>query len=323
MMLFVCFAIAVPTVAAGQGMVRQGFVIEPWLSSAGDIRGVTIGPGGAFGNDPYVYSRTQQAVLRATGEETTQVFAAGFGTGTGRLVFDPTGDFGGDMFVAGVIDMAGPDDPIYRVSSNGDWSVFYQSTNSDLDLLTKGISFGKGAGFGNDLYIMDAEHQCLQRLTSNAEPTPFGSGMTSGSWEDDMVITTEGDFGNYAYVADGIQHQLLRMSASGVTTVFASITGAKSLAIGQGSFGEYLYVGSRYGDVYQVDAQGNTSLFAWGFGDHTPEGNFGGIDIVGDTMWLTSDTGTLYRVTPVPEPSALILLGISAIGLLAYMWRQR
>jgi len=306
-----------------KGSVREGFTIEPWLSQAGDIRGVTVGPGGPFGTDLYVYNRTQQAVLRVTGKESAQVFAAGFGTGTGRIVFDPSGEFGGDMFVAGVIDMAGPDDPIYRVSSSGSTGVFFQSTNSDLDLLMKGLSFGKGTGFGDYLYIMDAEHQCLQRLTANAERVPFGSGVVAGSWEDDMVITTGGTFGNHAYMTDGMHGRLLRMSPAGTTTEFASMQGAISLAIGQGSFGEDLYVGTVFGDVYQVDSRGNASLFAWGFGNHSPEGNFRGIDIAGDTMWLTSDTGVLYRVTPIPEPSTLALLTAGIIGLLLCVLRRR
>lgn len=307
--------------------ILDGFTIEPWLTNAGDIRGVTVGPGGDFGCDPYVYSRTLQAVIRVTDKDSYQTFATGFGSGTGRIVFDPSGQFGGDMFVAGIFDRAGPDDPIYRVTSSGSSTVFYQSSNSNLDLLMKGLSFGKGTAFGDDLYVMDFEHQCLQRLTASGSQTPFGGGVLSASWEDDMVITTGGAFGNYAYMTDGIGHRLFRMSPTGTTEQFASnVTGAMSLAIGSGAFGEYLYVGTVFGDVYRVDSGGGTSLFASGFGLHSPEGNFRGMDISGDTMWLTSDTGTLYRVTsssPVPEPGTFAMFaGLGAMGLIA-AWRRR
>jgi hypothetical protein len=306
---FVIYWAAFCSLAAyGQGTVASGFVMQPWLTNAGDIRGVTVGQG-AFGSNPYVYSFSLSSVLRVTAQETTQVFATGFTTGTtGRIAFAQGGNFGTDMYIASPIDGSGPNDPVYRVTSGGNVSVFNQS----FDLLTKGLAFGNNTAFGDSLFLVDARNHSLQRLDAGGNATPFGTSLLSGSWEDDMVITTGGAFGQNAFVTDGIRDDLLRMTPSGVVSVFTPLQGALSIAVGEGVFGDNLYVGTYQGNVYRVDATGNASLFISGFGLHSPEGDFRGIAIADDTMWLTSDTGTLYRITPVPEPSSwsLVVVGV-------------
>jgi hypothetical protein len=234
-------------------------------------------------------------------------------------VFDSSGLFDGDMYVCAPFDGDGPSDPVYRVTGTGSVSVFYQKAT----LLTQGIAFGGGGGFANSLYVVDAGGRRLQRLSPNATATEFGDQVTSGSWADDMVITSGGALGDYAYIADGIRNQVLRMSPSGTTAVFASVPGALALAVGEGAFGDNLYVATYQGNVYRVDPSGNATLFAWGFGIHSPEGGLRGIDISGNEMWLTSDMGVLYRLAPVPEPSGVGGLSGIALALSAVcVWRR-
>lgn len=309
--------------ASAEGTIIDGFTIQPWLTGAGDIRGVTVGPGGAFGTDPYVYSFSQQSMLRVTGPEASQVFATGFAAGgTGRIVFGRGGAFGGDLYLSSPIDGAGPKDHIYRVTSGGAVSVF----NQDFDFLTKGIAFGTGTAFGDSMFLVDAKDDVLQRLAVGGGSSPMGGGIVSGSWEDDMVITRGGGFGENAFVTDGIRDMLLRVTPGGLASDFAAVQGALSIAVGEGAFGDYLYVGTYQGNVYRVDSSGTVSPFISGFGLHSLEGNFRGIDIAGDVMWLTSDTGTLYRISPVPEPSTLLLAVVTlplVVGIVLASTRHR
>jgi len=137
----VCLTLFMSAAAMAEEIVRSGYVIEPWVSNLDDIRGVTVGRGGSFGTSPYVYSLTQRAILRVTGAGSWETFATGFGDGTGRIAFDPSGAFGGDMFVHGPLDGGIGNDPIYRVTPSGDVSVFAQPFTA----MAKGLSFGNGS----------------------------------------------------------------------------------------------------------------------------------------------------------------------------------
>lgn len=125
-------------------------------------------------------------------------------------------------------------------------------------------------------------------------------------------------------MTDGIHHKVLRMSPDGTTEQFAALNGGMSLAFGDGAFGDLLYCGTVFGEIYAIDPMGNTSVFATGFGAHSPEGNFRGMDIVGNVMWLTSDDGSLYRISPVPEPASLVLWSsLGAMGLITLRRRKQ
>ena len=112
-----------------------------------------------------------------------------------------------------------------------------------------------------------------------------------------MIFTTGVEFGENAYLTDGVHGKLLRLNNAGRVTEFANVPGAMSIAQGEGVFGTFLYVVTFDGNVFRVSPSGEVVPFSTGFGTHSPEGNFRGIDVEDDQMWLTTDTGDLLRVT--------------------------
>jgi len=218
------------------------------------------------------------------------------------------------MFVSAPYDHRGPGDPIYRITPTGQASIFYQSPPGQLDLLTNGIAFGKGNGFGNELYIQDAEHGNLSRIAPDGTRLSFGSGVTAGDFEDDLLISGGGPFGNYAYMTNAFGGEIRRMSPAGVSELFATGLSGIALAFGEGIFGENLYIGTGNGEIYAVESSGQATLFAGGFANRIR-----GLDIDGDTMWLTvaHPPGSLYKVRLIPEPSTLVLLCVGVVGLLS------
>jgi hypothetical protein len=287
--------------------IPTGFVLDAWLTNAGDLRGVSVGSGQGFAAVPYVYSFSQSAIIRVDSKEMATTFSTGFSSGTGRMVFDLGGQFNGDMFVTGITDGgSGIADRVYRVKPNGVSSVFFQ--DSQFDQLMKGIAFGTDTAFGPNLFVLDAENDTLQKFYSNSNRASFGSGISSAVWEDDMLITGGGAFGENAFITDSTRDLILRMTPDGTTSQFAVAQGALALALGSGVFGDFLYVGTYQGNVLRVDPSGSVSVFASGFGRQSPEGGIRGIDILDDMMWLTSDRGTLYKISIVPEPGSFVLL---------------
>ncbi|NQV88692.1 MAG: hypothetical protein HQ402_04075, partial [Parcubacteria group bacterium] len=274
----------------------SGLVVEKWASGLGDIRGVTVGPDDVFGRHPYVYSVTRLAVLRVSAKGKIETFAQGFkAKRTGRIVFarGGTSAFGNDMFVTMPADLGEVADLVMRVKPNGITSLFHSGPKS----MAKGAAFGTGSEFGDFLYVVNPGDKGLYRIDASSEGSRLGSDISSDSWEDDMIFTTGVEFGENAYLTDGVHGKLLRLNNAGRVTEFANVPGAMSIAQGEGVFGAFLYVGTFDGNVFRVSPSGEVNPFLTGFGTHSPEGNFRGIDVEDDQMWLTTDTGDLLRVT--------------------------
>jgi formylglycine-generating enzyme required for sulfatase activity/serine/threonine protein kinase len=295
--------------------VTPGFVVETWASGLGDIRGVAVGGNHDFGNDPFVYSVTQQAVLRVTAQNTVQSFAKGFEPNrSGRILFDQRGaesGFGGDMFVSAPADHGEVADLIYRVKPDGTISMFHSGPN----MLAKGAAFGAAGEFGDFLFVINLGENALWRVDPSSAGSSQATGVTSGSWEDDMIFTAGGVFGQNAYLTDGIQGKLLRMDASGITTQFADVPGAMSIAHGEGAFGDFLYVGTFDGKVVRVNSAGEVTPFLTGFGAHSPEGGLRGIDVKDDLMWVTTDIGNLFRIAPFLPAITTNSIGMTFVSI--------
>lgn len=274
------------------------FLVENWAADLGSLSSVTVGPGGDFGTDPYVYQMPKQAVLRVIGKDLVQSFSIGFPPDRpSRIIFDAgegSGGFQGDMFVSSP-QMAGGEDLIYRVNLKGDASVFFSSTMR----LTRGIAFGRDGKTRTSLYAINASVNSLLKIPPTGRATSVGSGIVSRFHDDDLLITSGPNFGANAYMTDGDRGKLLRMRGHGRASDFANIPHPMSIAQGEGAFGDFLYVGTALGHVYRVSPTGEATLFLKEFAV-PPDADIRGIDVANDKMWLATDAGTLLRVIPAP-----------------------
>jgi len=267
--------------------------IESYYPSSSLLRGVAVGQGGAFGDLVYVTNDTDGTVLRITGPGEAEVFAQGLIPGNySDVAFDPSGDFGGDLFVCDPYNGFGAGDPIFRITSTGQTTLFYQSRSGWRDLLSSGIAFGKGTGFGNNMYVQDLEHDFLLRLYPDGTVVETGAGIGGFQIREDLVIFDDPLFGNYVYFTDQRHNWIGRMSPSGATNVFVSGYSGQALTIGNEPFGALLYLGTNAGAIYAFKPTGEPILITNQFTKAICS-----IDFQGNSMWVTVEGEGLYRIS--------------------------
>ena len=92
------------------------------------------------------------------------------------------------------------------------------------------------------------------------------------------------------------------------------------------------YGGGAYGDgtVYSIPLGGGTPTVLASFDGSNGSNPVGNLTLIGNTLYGTTygggayNEGTVFAVnlTPTPEPSTLVLLGIGAMGLVVYGWKK-
>jgi hypothetical protein len=273
-------------------------LVELWASDLGCLSGVTVGPGGAFGTAPYVYQVPEGVVLRITGRNAVETFATEFPSNRpGRIIFDGgegPRQFQGDMFVSAPEMQAG-DDQIYRVKPDRSASLFHTTAFR----LTKGIAFGREGKSKTSLFAINTTRDCLLSISPSGSVGRIGSKITSHWLEDDLVITSDAVFGPNAYLTDQHRGKLLQLPSTGPATDFATVEAAMSIARGEGAYGDFLYVGTANGHVFRVNPVGEATLFLKDVAV-PPDADIKGIDVENDQMWLTTDSGSLLKVTLGP-----------------------
>jgi hypothetical protein len=293
-----CFFAQVSTAAP----VSNGFVVEKWIDRI-QLNGVAVDTSGAYGNNVYFGDNNTGTIHRLDGQGLSTPFATIPGA-ISSLEFDPTGAFGGLLY-ASVVRSGSQPDKVYAIAPDGSSSLFFSGST----MLSKGMSFGRGGAFGSDLYMADGQAGNLVRIHSDGTSSTLSGGLGVRDGNDDLVLVEDGPFGGFIYLTS-VQgtDEIQRIAPSGSAGIFTLAAGGKSIEIGSGVFGDYLYAGgpsSLSGAdgavIVRYDASGNMEVFAEGFLP-TNDNPIRTLAIQNDTMWAINVDDALYRITPVPEP---------------------
>ena len=161
----------------------------------------------------------------------------------------------------------------------------------------------------------------MVRSFQNPNPANDQFGLFVGSLGNKVVVGGGFGSGNNVYLFDGSTGSL----QTTIAEPFANDGFGDAMAI----MGDNLLIGAPYtnnssGAAYLYDADSGALLQTY-LPPSPGNNSFGESVAVSGNNVLIGANGNIYEFqgTSVPEPSTVALLGIAAIGLAVYAWRQR
>lgn len=302
--------------ALGDPVVNDpDFGIELYATVPAGVDGIAYSSGGRFGRGLYATTTTDHSIHYISGPGTSSVFATGLPLDRYEPAFDPTGAFGGDLYVAATEDNTGPGDYVVRVGPSGAVTTFFTSGFNEVDFLGPGLAFGpSGSAFGNYFFVPDMEHQNLNRFDPAANRTSIGPVIMSYHDAKDIEFSRGGAWGTYAFVLDAAARRILRVGPSGATDYFfewpTDVSNMRSIAFGDGGlFGNDLFSGDNSNQLVRIDSAGNSTLFATGLGT----GKIHATEFGNNELFVGTGGGEIYRIFAIPEPGTLSLLAAACL----------
>jgi probable HAF family extracellular repeat protein len=218
-------------------------------------------------------------------------------------------------------------------TSSGDEHAFLYSGGILTDLRTLGGNYSTANEINNNGQIVG----CSTTASGSARAFLYSGGIMSdlgtlagGNWSEATFINASGQIVGIADIGNGDEHAFL-YSGGMMKDLGTPPGGATSLAFGINSSGTivgYWRTAGRsvrafvYSDGTMTDLNSLIDPAAGWALWYANAINDSGQIIVAGGGGQTGGTNHALLLTPIPEPSALSLLGIGVIGILGYLWRR-
>ena len=255
-------AVVVQPLLAEPFVHDPNFGIELYATAPSGLDGLAFTSGGRFSRGLYATIASEHSIYHISDSGSASLFATDLPFHNYEPAFDPSGAFGGDLYVAAIHSYYGPGDKIMRVTPDGTVTTFYSSGYNQLDHLGRGLAFSPaGSAFGTYLYIPDSEHGSVSFIDPGGVRDGMGSIPMASLDRKDIEFSRGGSWGTHAFINDSDSREIFRLAPDGTCTVFftqpSDAPKLRSIAFGDGGlFGNDLFAGGDDGLLYRIDESG-------------------------------------------------------------------